>query len=59
MRILTLNLNGIRCHRSATGDRATARKAWETAKAMIEEMGYHRRDGEVAEIEAVLNADGG
>ncbi len=36
----------------ATGDRASARKAWETAKAMIEEMGYHRRDGEVAEIEA-------
>jgi hypothetical protein len=43
----------------ATGDRASARKAWETAKAMIEEMGYHRRDGEVAEIEAKLNADGG
>ncbi|HKQ72913.1 MAG TPA: NACHT domain-containing protein [Blastocatellia bacterium] len=43
----------------ATGDRASARKAWETAKAMIEEMGYHRRDGEVAGIEASLNADGG
>jgi len=42
----------------ATGDHATARKAWETAKAMIEEMGYHRRDGEVAEIEAQLNAAG-
>lgn len=38
----------------ATSDRATARKAWETAKAMIEEMGYHRRDGEVAEIEEQL-----
>lgn len=34
----------------ATGDRDSARKAWETAKVMIEEMGYHRRDGEVAEI---------
>ena len=34
----------------ATGDRDRARKAWETAKAMIEEMGYHRRDGEVAEL---------
>jgi tetratricopeptide (TPR) repeat protein len=43
----------------AMGDRATARQAWETAKAMIDEMGYHRRDGEVAEIKAVLNADGG
>ncbi len=40
----------------ATGDRTSARKAWQTAKAMIEEMGYHRRDGEVAEIEAALNA---
>jgi hypothetical protein len=41
----------------ATGDSASARKAWETAKAMIEEMGYHRRDGEVAEIGAKLNAN--
>jgi hypothetical protein len=41
----------------ATGDRASARKAWETAKALIEEMGYHRRDGEVKEIEQQLNAD--
>ncbi len=42
----------------ATGDRAAARKTWEQAKAMIEEMGYHRRDGEVAEIKACLDADG-
>jgi len=42
----------------ATGDRDAARKAWETAKAMIEEMDYHRRDGEVAEIEAQLNVAG-
>jgi len=41
----------------ATGDRASARKAWETAKAMVEEMGYHRRDEEVKEIEGQLNAD--
>ncbi len=34
----------------ATGDRDSARKAWETAKTRIEEMGYHRRDGEVAEL---------
>jgi hypothetical protein len=29
-------------------------KAWQSlakAKAMIEDMGYHRRDGEVAELE--------
>jgi tetratricopeptide (TPR) repeat protein len=42
----------------ATGDRAMARKAWKQAKEMIEEMGYHRRDGDVAEIEAQLNAAG-
>jgi tetratricopeptide (TPR) repeat protein len=40
----------------ALGDRDTARKAWETAKAMIERMGYHRRDSEVVEIEAQLNS---
>lgn len=39
----------------ATGDRDSARKAWETAKTMIEEMGYHRRDGELREIEAQLS----
>ena len=38
----------------ATGDRDLARKAWETAKAMVEEMGYHRRDGEVAALAAEL-----
>jgi len=38
----------------ATGDRDSARKAWETAKTMIEEMGYHRRDSEVAELSAAL-----
>ncbi len=41
----------------ATGDRDSARKAWEVAREMIKEMGYHRRDGEVAEIEAQLNAE--
>jgi len=41
----------------ATGDRASARKAWETAKAMVDEMGYHRRDEEVKEIERRLEAD--
>ncbi len=33
---------------------AQARTHWERAKAMIEEMGYHRRDSEVAEIEQQL-----
>ena len=41
----------------ATGERDQARVHWATAKAMIEEMGYHRRDGEVVEIEQQLNAD--
>jgi hypothetical protein len=40
----------------ATGDRAPAREPWETAKAMIEEMGYHRPDEEVAEIARQLGA---
>jgi tetratricopeptide (TPR) repeat protein len=34
----------------ATGERAQAREHWETAKAMVERMGYHRRDREVEEI---------
>jgi tetratricopeptide (TPR) repeat protein len=41
----------------AMGDRASARKAWEMAKSMVEEMGYHRRDEEVKEIERQLKAD--
>jgi hypothetical protein len=41
----------------ATGDRASARKAWETAKAMVEGRGYHRRDEKVKEIERQLKAD--
>jgi len=41
----------------ARGDSASARQAWETAKAMVEEMGYHRRDEEVKEIERQLKAD--
>lgn len=38
----------------ATGDRDSACKAWETAKTMVDEMGYHRRDGEVAALAAEL-----
>ena len=43
--------------RLAQGDPTRARAHWATAKAMIERMGYHRRDGEVAEIEQQLNAN--
>ncbi|HEX8138499.1 MAG TPA: hypothetical protein VF544_13105 [Pyrinomonadaceae bacterium] len=34
----------------AQGKRDEAHEHWETAKEMIERMGYHRRDGEVEEI---------
>ena len=35
----------------ACGDKEKARESLAKAKGMIEEMGYHRRDGEVAELE--------
>ena len=38
----------------AKGDKEKARKEWETAKKMIKEMGYHRRDKEVQELEEQL-----
>ncbi len=38
----------------ACGEKEQARQSLAKAKAMIEEMGYHRRDGEVAELEAEL-----
>jgi hypothetical protein len=34
----------------AQGDPTLARENWATAKAMVERMGYHRRDREVEEI---------
>jgi tetratricopeptide (TPR) repeat protein len=39
----------------AQGNRDKAREHWETAKAMIERMGYHRRDKEVDEIAQKLH----
>ncbi len=36
--------------RLAQGDPTLAREHWATAKAMVERMGYHRRDREVEEI---------
>jgi hypothetical protein len=38
----------------ATGEREEAREHWATAKAMVERMGYHRRDGEVAALKEEL-----
>ena len=39
----------------ATGEKATAQESLATAKEMIERMGYHRRDGEVAELAGQLS----
>ena len=39
----------------AMGEGDQAREPLATAKAMIEETGYHRRDGEVVELEEALN----
>ena len=43
----------------ACGEKEEARQSLAKAKAMIEEMGYHRRDGEVAELEEIMNQDSG
>jgi tetratricopeptide (TPR) repeat protein len=40
----------------ACGDKEKARQSLAQAKAMIEDMGYHRRDGEVAELEGMLGS---
>jgi tetratricopeptide (TPR) repeat protein len=40
----------------ACGDKEKARESLAKAKGMIEEMGYHRRDGEVAELERELES---
>jgi tetratricopeptide (TPR) repeat protein len=38
----------------AQGEKEKARESWTKAKEMIEKMGYHRRDKDVAEIERQL-----
>ena len=43
----------------AYGEKEKARQSLAQAKAMIQEMGYHRRDGEVAELEEIMNQDSG
>ena len=40
----------------AMGDAAQAREHFAVARRMVSEMGYGRRDGEVAELEGVLGA---
>ena len=40
----------------AMGDEPEARERLATAKEMIGRMGYHRRDGEVVELEERLKA---
>ena len=42
----------------AMGDAGQAREHFAVAKRMVAEMGYGRRDGEVAELEAALGAKG-
>ncbi len=36
------------------GDKRKAREHLDKAKEMVERMGYHRRDGEVAELEEAV-----
>ena len=40
----------------AMGEKTKAREHWARAKEMVEQMGYHRRDEEVAELEKKLKA---
>jgi hypothetical protein len=39
----------------AQGERDQARENLVKAKALIEQCGYHRRDGEVKELEEMIN----
>lgn len=41
----------------AQGERDEARERLETARGMIGEMGYHRRDRDVTEVQAALDAE--
>jgi tetratricopeptide (TPR) repeat protein len=43
----------------ACGEEEKARQSLAKAKEMIDEMGYHRRYGEVAELEEIMNQDSG
>jgi len=50
------HLESARLH-LARGEREQARESLSKARGMVEEMGYHRRDGEVAELEGLLGAE--
>jgi hypothetical protein len=50
------HLESARLH-LARGEKAQARESLSKARAMVEEMGYHRRDGEVAAVEELLGAE--
>ena len=39
----------------AMGKKEQAREHWEKAKTMVSEIGYHRRDGELAALEEKLS----
>jgi tetratricopeptide (TPR) repeat protein len=60
-----MRLHQADCHleyarlRLACGEKEKARESLAQAKEMIEDMGYHRRDGEVAELEEIMNQDSG
>ncbi len=43
----------------ACEEKEKAQQSLDKAKSMIEEMGYHRRDSEVAELEEIMNQDSG
>jgi len=43
----------------ACREKEKARQSLAQAKEMIEEMGYHRQDGEVAELQEIMNQDSG
>ena len=38
----------------ALGEKDKTREHWEKAKGMVDEMGYHRRDGKLEELEKML-----
>jgi tetratricopeptide (TPR) repeat protein len=50
------HLESARLH-LARGEQEQARESLSEARAMVEEMGYHRRDGEVAAVEELLEAE--
>jgi tetratricopeptide (TPR) repeat protein len=58
-----MRLHEADCHLESTrlhlaqGEKAQARESLSTARAMVEKTGYHRRDGEVAAVEEMLEAE--